>query len=282
MRFDNCPGVSILVGICFLTLAIRSASAALSFLRAPGRLCTGIFLILAASRFRIALFWAFTSLIRLVRTALYCFFAWANPLRFAFLVFFSRVARINASILLARAPTPALVLVTGTDTCCVGAIVVAPPLSRTRSMILSRFGERFRGFATGAATGAGAGAGAGRLGTGRLAWGDGGSLGSWGNLFLPRTETARGAVLVSFGPGTPSMGAVSRFRFLVTATLDGGGLGGSLPGAAVSKLVGLARRFRGFLGGWVAADGLEGGGGGGGAPDAVTGSCSFAALNSLA
>ena len=278
MRFDNCPGVSILVGICFLTLAIRSASAALSFLRAPGRLCTGIFLILAASRFRIALFWAFTSLIRFVRTALYCFFAWANPVRFAFLVFFSRVARINASILLARAPTPALVLVTGTDTCCVGAIVVGPPLSRTRSMILSRFGERFRGFAAGAATGAGAG----RLGAGRLALGDGGSRGSCGNRFLPRTETARGTVLVSFGPGTPSMGAVSRFRFFVTATLDGGGLGGSLPGAAVSKLVGLARRFRGLLGGWVAADGLEGGGGGGGAPDAVAGSCSFAALNSLA
>ena len=131
------------------------------------------------------------------------------------------VARINASILLARAPTPALVVVTGTLTCWVGAIVVGPPLSRTRSMILSRgsrLGERFRGFG---AAGAGfvtfpgidtpvdalfvsvvfcvltAGIDT-PLGPVRVS-----------RRFVPAIETPLGLVCVSFrGAGTPSIGTV--------------------------------------------------------------------------
>ena len=163
-----------MVGISFLTLSTRAFNAAVSFFLAAGLSLTGSFLILAASRLRITLFSVFTWFIRLVRIVLYCFFAWLKCVFFARFVFFSVTAFNSASTFPARRPIPGAVLVTGTDTCWEGAIVVRPesPPLPLRSIMRSTtrvLGEALRFFGDGF-------------------WGEGG--------FLPGIDTPEGELLV--------------------------------------------------------------------------------------
>ena len=135
-------------------------------------------------------------------------------------------SRSNASIFAASKPTPGDVLVTGTETCCVGAIVVRPesrPRSTTRSTTrVLVFGDAALGFGDAALVFFGEGLGFAGIETpvGALFVSVGFCVLTAGidtplgpvrvsRRFVPAIETPLGLVSVSFrGAGTPSIGTV--------------------------------------------------------------------------
>ena len=168
---------------------------------------------------------------RFVRTDLYCFLACVKCVLFLRFVFCLVLSRSNASIFAASKPTPGAVLVTGTETCCVGAIVVRPeslPRSTTRSTTRALvFGDEALVFGDAALVFFGEGLGfvtflpgietpVGALfvsvGFRTLTAGIDTPLGGLRVIcrrFLPAIETPLGPVRVSFrGAGTPSIGTV--------------------------------------------------------------------------
>ena len=139
-------------------------------------------------------------------------------------VFCFVLSRSNASIFAASKPTPGAVLVTGTETCCVGAIVVLPesrPTTRSTTRALV-FGDAALGFGDAALGFFGEGLGfAGietpvgalfvSVGFRTLTAGIDTPLGPVrvSRRFVPAIETPLGLVRVSFrGAGTPSIGTV--------------------------------------------------------------------------